>query len=233
MNDGELDMRVTHVAAPVRHQLVDTLRRAILELRFRPGDRLVERELCELTGVSRTSLREALRQLESEGLVSIIPNRGPIVATVDREEAEQIYDLRAVLEGFMGRRFAERATDKQIKRLREALEAFRKAVKRGDARDLISTKSEFYDQLMTGSGNRALEGALRNLHGRVTLLRATSMGQPGRIAVSLRELEGIVDAIARRDPVAAERACIEHVHNASKIVLEVLEDGDWAKRPKP
>lgn len=230
MANSQFDFHVTQVAAPVRHQLVETLRRAIFEFHFKPGDRLVERELCELTGVSRTSLREALRQLETEGLVKIIPNRGPIVASVDREEAQEIYELRAVLEGFMGRNFAVRATDTEIRRLSEALDAFRRAVKRGQPRDLIATKSAFYDVLMEGSGNRALDSALRNLHGRVTLLRATSMASPGRIEFSLKELEAIVAAITARNAAAAEKACASHVRNAASTVMKVLDDGDWSAK---
>src|SRR3546814_5903815 len=81
--------RVTSVAAPLRHQIVKTLRQAILDSRFRPGDRLIERELCELTSVSRTSLREALRLLEAEGLVRIVPQKGVVVAAFDEEESGQ------------------------------------------------------------------------------------------------------------------------------------------------
>lgn len=230
MSSGPLDFRVTQVAAPVRHQLVETLRRAILEFHFKPGDRLVERELCELTGVSRTSLREALRQLETEGLINIIPNRGPVVTSVSREEAREIYELRAVLEGSMGRWFAQRASDKQVKQLREALQDFRKAVQRANPRDLITSKSAFYKLLMDGCGNHALEAALRNLHGRVTLLRATSMAAPGRTHESLKELEAIVSAVVARDADAAEKACATHVSNAAKNILDNLDRGDWLKQ---
>lgn len=217
-------MKIESVAAPVRKQLVDTLRRAILEFRFKPGDRLIERELCELTGVSRTSLREALRQLETEGFIDIVPHKGPVVAKVDAEEAAQIYELRAQLEGFMGRKFVERASDKQISALRKALDDFQKAVKLGQSKDLIAAKSRFYDLLIDGSANAPLESALRNLHGRVTLLRATSMSQPGRIDKSVKELDKIVSAIERRDAEAAERACRLHVENAAKVAVSLLKE---------
>lgn len=231
---SDLGLRVAAVAAPVRQQLVESLRRAILEFRFKPGDRLVERELCELTGVSRTSLREGLRQLETEGLISIVPNKGPVVATVGADEAAQIYELRALLEGFMGRRFAERATEKQISALKKALATFAKAVKAGaNRRDLVAAKGKFYDLLIEGSGNSALESALRNLHGRVTLLRATSMAQPGRIQKSLQELEEIMRAIEQRDANAADKACRAHVENASRTAISVLETENWAAEPAP
>ncbi|HWD15746.1 MAG TPA: GntR family transcriptional regulator, partial [Casimicrobiaceae bacterium] len=92
-------MRVGPIAAPVRSQTVGNLRNAILTGRFAPGARLVEAELCRLLGVSRPSVREALRQLEAERLVVITPFKGPAVARIEWPEAEQIYEVRALLEG--------------------------------------------------------------------------------------------------------------------------------------
>ena len=108
-------LRVKRNNITLRQQVLDVLRNAILEARFKPGDRLIERELCELTGVSRTSVREALRHLESEGLVRNIPNKGPTVATVGLEEAQQIYEMREALEGQAGRLFAQRAPAGEVR----------------------------------------------------------------------------------------------------------------------
>src|SRR5882672_4452774 len=92
-------MRVVRNTVTLRQQVLEVLRGAILNFQFKPGDRLIERELCEMTGVSRTSVREALRHLESEGLVQNLPNKGPMVATVTGEEAREIFEVRRVLEG--------------------------------------------------------------------------------------------------------------------------------------
>jgi DNA-binding GntR family transcriptional regulator len=222
MGVKDVDLRVEPVTASVRARLVDAIRKAILDFRLKPGDRLIERELCEQSGVSRTSVREALRQLESEGFITNLPNKGPVVATVTTREAKDIYELRAVLEGLAARKCALQATDGEIAGLRKAIDAFRKAVKSKDPRALIAGKTLFYDLLMAGARNDALEAALRNLHGRVTLLRATSMSQPGRVDSSAAELETIVDAIARRDAAAAERASRRHVERAAVIALAIL-----------
>lgn len=224
---SDLKLRVAAAAAPVRRQLIESLRQEVLNFRFKPGDRLIERELCELTGVSRTSLREALRQLEAEGLITIVPNKGPVVASVDVEEAAQIYEFRAVLEGFVGLRFAQRASDKEIAALRKSVDAFRKAVRKNEARELVAAKSGFYDVLIAGAGNAVIERSLRNLHTRVTLLRSVSMGQTGRTRKSLAELEEIVEAVARRDPEAAQKACIAHVEKAAEVALDVLRSRNW------
>ena len=93
------ELYIAPATAPLRREIETRLRTAIVAGRFKPGDRLIEREMCELLGVSRASLREALRQLEAEELVKIVPHRGPVVSDVTVEEAEQLYDVRAMLEG--------------------------------------------------------------------------------------------------------------------------------------
>src|ERR1700719_4244153 len=106
----------------VRAMVAQKLREAIMSGTLKPGQRLVERELCEMTGVSRPSIREALRLLEADGLVSTVPHRGPVVSTISLEEARQLYAARAVLEGFAGRECA---------RLRD-LAAIWRAIQNGD-----------------------------------------------------------------------------------------------------
>ncbi len=108
-------------AAPLRSQVVELLRRAIVGGELGPGERLVERVLCARFAVSRTVVREALRQLESEGLVTTVPQRGPVVAVLTAADAEALYEVRAVLEGLAGRAFAQRATPAERVALRERL----------------------------------------------------------------------------------------------------------------
>jgi DNA-binding GntR family transcriptional regulator len=119
--DG-LAVQVNRVAAPVREQVLDQLRQAIVEMRLKPEQRLVERELIEQTGVSRTTVREVLRQLAAEGLVTTIPHKGTVVASPSVERAAELYEVRAVLEGMAARQFAERATDVHLRALRRAFE---------------------------------------------------------------------------------------------------------------
>lgn len=130
------EARVRRVAAPLRQQVVGELRESILAARFEPGTRLVEKVLCERYEVSRTVVREALRQLEAEGLVRIVANRGPVVATLSPQEAASLYEVRGALEALAGSLFAQRATDEQCAALQQALQRVRDTVgKRGSARE--------------------------------------------------------------------------------------------------
>lgn len=204
------------VVAPVREQVARNLRRAILEQRFKPGDRLVERELCELTSASRTSVREALRQLESEGLVKSSA-RGAAVASVDRTEARDLYEARCALEGLAGALCAERADREDLRGLREALAGLRAAGK--DSRLLLQAKDRFYAALLAGADNEVISSMLASIHARVGILRAESLARPGRPAEAVRELSLIVRAVAHRDPAAAEEACRNHVRSAARSLL--------------
>ncbi len=215
-------LRVKRNNITLRQQVLDVLRNAILEARFKPGDRLIERELCELTGVSRTSVREALRHLESEGLVRNIPNKGPTVATVGLEEAQQIYEMREALEGQAGRLFAQRAPAGEVSRLVEANERLERAFQSGDIQKIVGETTHFYDVFLEGCGNDLIRDAIRSLNARIVYLRVTSMSQPGRSPGSLHEMRRIVEAIARRAPDDAEEACKDHVRRACAAALEVL-----------
>lgn len=207
-------------ATPVRSQLVVALRQMIFEFRYQPGDRLREQELCRAMGVSRTSLREALRQLESEGLIESAANRGSIVRKVGATEARQIYEMRAVLEGFLARRAAERATETQKAELGAILQSLRVAVASRDMRRIIAGKSQMDRLLMSVADNRALSVSLERLHGRVNLLRVSTILTEGRGAQSLAEIERIVAAIMAGDGDAAERATRLHIERAWEIAAQ-------------
>ncbi|NEJ72848.1 FCD domain-containing protein [Rhizobium phaseoli] len=220
MNDGTL--QVERQSASLRIQVEEKLRQAIAEGRFRPGDRLIERELCALIGVGRTSIREALRQLEAEGLVTSYPHRGPVVTLITYEEADQLYKVRAILEGFAGQQFAERGSEVEIRALAKAVEEFESAVNAGNSAILARAKNAFYDCLMSGSGNIFARQMLTSLHNRINLLRMTSMNQPGRLFHSLSEIKEIAAAIEARDALRAQAACKLHIEKAAKVALQYL-----------
>ena len=216
-------MRVVRVAAPLRQQVLEKIRTAIAVGQLAPGTRLIERELCEITGVSRTLIREALRQLESEGLVEVIPNKGPIVATISARQAHEVFQLRAELEGLASELFAELASDAQMKALQDAFAHLREAYDGGDSVAMLAAKTRFYECLVDGSGNETLGNVLRQLHARAMVLRATSLSQPGRTARSERELAELMKAIRKRDGAAARKASVAHVTKAAQAALNVLQ----------
>lgn len=228
----EMNLQIPRQAATLRLLVEEKIRGAIAGGHFKPGQRLVERELCEQIGVGRTSVREALRQLEAEGLVVTVPHRGPEVSSISREEARQLYELRALLEGFAGRNFAEHGSAAAVARLKQAVSTFRKAAKApADRTALVAAKTEFYAALMDGAGNMFVKQALTHLHNRITLLRVTSMTQKGRLADSVAEIEKIAEAIMAGNGAKAEAACRTHIEKAAEVALAVLAH-DEPKKPR-
>jgi DNA-binding GntR family transcriptional regulator len=218
--------RIERVPAPVRAQVLDNLRQAILNRHFAPGARLIERELVELTGVSRTSIREALRELAAEGLVTTIPNRGTVVASMSAEEARQLYEVRSVLEGLAGRLFVQNASDSQRRALQRAFATIeRLAAKKAS---ILEAKDRFYDILSAGGGNNVLHQTTSGLHARVRGLRSLSLSLPGRVEQSIAELREVVDAINANDADKAARLCRRHVLNASAAAMQALKTADEA-----
>jgi GntR family transcriptional regulator, trigonelline degradation regulator len=208
---------------PLRSKVTERLRSAICTQRLPQGSRLIERELCEMLGVSRTLVREALRQLEAEGLVTNIAHRGPSVAVLDRPTAAGIYEVRAVLEALAGRLFVERARPEHKQRLKAALAAMFKAGEQGDIPRWLRGTGQFYDALFAGAGNEVIAAILRPLSGRIYLLRARSMAMPGRREESLREMQAILDALLSGDAAAASDACQRHVETAAAYALRSFD----------
>jgi len=203
--------------ALVREQVVSILRDAIVQMEFLPGQQLVERELCDMTQASRPSIREALRQLESEGLVESRNGRGAVVAALSRAQAEQLYEVRAELEGMAAEWFTRRASEEQRAELHGALDAIAAAVRAGEG--MRAAKDEFYRVLIEGAGNAFLSDTLAGLQRRVSRLRALTLSSPGRPAQSLAEISAIVAAIDAGDALQARRIALVHVEEAARTAL--------------
>ncbi len=207
----------------VRAIVAQKLREAIMSGNLKPGQRLVERELCEMMGVSRPSIREALRLLEADGLVNTVPHRGPMVSTISLEEARQLYAARAVLEGFAGRECARLHDPAVVRRIGNALTRLRAALSESDMIAILEAKTDFYAALIGGCQNAFIERMLKPLHDRITLLRITSMSQPKRVNKTLREVTAIWRAIQSGDADLAERCCVDHVKAAAVAALDMIE----------
>jgi len=207
----------------LRGQVEEYLREAIVTGQLKPGVRLVERELCTHMGISRPSLREAMRLLEAEGLIQHIPRRGPVVASITAKEARDLYAVRALMEGFLAREFVRLASDAAVDELEAAARRLREEAAVGDQRRLLSAKSHFYDMLLAHCGNELVVRVFRRETQRISLLRATSLARPDRLPESLREIEALVQAIRDRNANLAEQIARDHVKRAEKVALEVLQ----------
>lgn len=213
------------VAAPLREQVIAALRQAILDFQLKPGQRLVERELIEQLGVSRTTVREALRELTSEGLVTVVPQRGAMVSAPSRDEIVDLYEIRAALESMAVKRFVERASNDETARLRKTVAAFSSVTKRrGSIMSVLRADGGYYDVLFQGSRSPVLKQMLESVQSRVQALRSTSFAESERTREVGEELSAVVDAIAQRKAGSAARLAAQHVRNAADATLRGLAE---------
>ncbi|KAB1649191.1 GntR family transcriptional regulator [Pseudoclavibacter endophyticus] len=215
---------LARVSAPLREQVIDVLTQAIIENRLRAGQRLVERELVESLGVSRTTVREALRELATQGLVDVVPQRGAVVASPTYDEARDLYEVRASLESLIVARFVEKADDEQVARLEAAVETFAASVDAGDGVvGVLASKDEFYEVLLEGAGSSVFKELVARLQLRVHVLRARSLSAAGRSHATVGELRAIVGAVRRRDAASAANLTSAHIRAAAHTALDHLK----------
>lgn len=206
----------------LRTRVEEFLRTSIMDGRIKGGERLREVELCEQLNISRSTLREALRTLEAERLISIEPHRGPTVVRITEKAARDLYALRALLEGFAAHEFARLASDADVERLRKAVQALNRQAKGSNKSALLAAKRDFYDVLLSGCENDLVKDMLPGLLSRINLLRATSFARPDRLPESMAEIDHIFERILARDPLGAQAAAQSHIVNAQRTALEVL-----------
>lgn len=211
------------------------LRDAILQLRLAPGQRLVERDLAEQTGASRTCVRAALQHLRNEGLVERSPRGVLSVAAVSADEARQIYEVRAALESAMARQFVARAGADEQRALAIAADQVEAAVRRRDPAAYVAALGEFYDVLLRGSGNQVAHRFLNMLHARITYLRrlTTDRATFERETRTAQLLRGIQQAAAARNAELAAKRCAAFVERSARFALQVLAETRVIPPPAP
>lgn len=216
--------RVTRHPAPLRHQVARLLREDILDGVYAPGERLLEGTMCASYGVSRTVVREALRQLETERLVTVLAHRGPIVTVLTADDIKCVYDVRRVLEGLAGELFARTASAEQAEALVAHLTEMEVSYVRGTVKTREQAKERFYELLLDGAGNEVLAADLSTVHARIALFRRYAFVDDARVRHSFDELRAIVEAAAvARDPEEARRRCEHHIAVAGRLAMEEYE----------
>jgi len=222
MSASAQPMKVVRPDKTLRELSLEKMREAIVNMHFKAGERLVERDLCEQLGVSRTIVREVLRHLESEGLVAILPNRGPIVAETTAEEARQIYEIRGVLEGIAAKACAEKADPTVAQLLEGVLDRIRASYARENLPDVLTATGEFYRTLFEHSGRLVAWGIVKSITVRINHLRSMTIKTAGRDKEGPEQMQRIIDAIRAGNGEAAYRAANSHVGSASAIAQELL-----------
>ncbi|WP_336509523.1 GntR family transcriptional regulator [Ruegeria lacuscaerulensis] len=202
------------------------MRDAIVEGRFEPGQRLVERPLCEQLGVSRTVVRETIRFLEAEGLVEVIPNKGPIVAWLNRDDARQIYEIRMMLETAAAESCAQNVTKELSDKLESALDSLIQASSNNEPAALLRATDEFYQTIFEGARRDIAWEVFQRLTGRISRLRAMTFSEQNREMLGIDHMSSICKAIVAGDAKAARNAVQKHITDAAKVADKILVDAE-------
>lgn len=203
---------------PLREQVRDELRDRITSGAFEPGRHIIERDIAAELGVSRVPVREALRLLESDGFVQVVPRRGVMVTKLSHKDVEELFDVREALEVLACRRAAQRATPEDLRGLRQMLDNALLAVERGNSAAIGQANAEFHDEIVELAHNDLLASILAPLRSRLHWLFRQN-DNPLRL---WHEHEDLYRAIESGDGDAAAAHAVEHVRTNRELVLHLL-----------
>ena len=213
---------------PLREIVFESLREAIINGHLKPGERLMEIQLADEMGVSRTPVREAIRKLELEGFVVMIPRKGAYVAGISLKDIADVFEIRAALESLAAALAAERITEDELEALERSLVKVAECTEANDLDSLITVDTDFHDILYKASRNDRLVQIVSNLREQIQRFRMSSLSHPGRMKDALEEHRKLVEALSERNVELARTLAREHIENAENSMLDVIrtkEDG--------
>lgn len=208
---------------PLREIVFEALREAIINGTLKPGERLMEIQLAEEMGVSRTPVREAIRKLELEGFLVMIPRKGAYVAGLSMKDIADVFEIRGALEGLAAGLAAERITEEEMEELERLLVKIGECIQSDDLNAVIEQDTEFHDVLYKATRNEKLGLIISNLREQIQRYRTASLSSPGRTKIALEEHKQIVEALSERDVEKAQRLAREHIENAENSMLAILD----------
>ena len=205
---------------PLREVVCETLRNAIVSGILQPGERLMEIQVAEELGVSRTPVREAIRKLELEGFVVMIPRRGTYVSDLSIKDINEVYEVRTALDVLAAELAAERITEEELEEMERLLVEIGEYIEIYDMDKIVEADSKFHDILYRASRNERLVGIINNLREQLTRFRSLSMSYPGRLKDMLGEHTRLVEALGQRNVALAKNLAGEHMANAEQTLLK-------------
>lgn len=222
--DGRFEMGINEYL-PLRDVVFQTLRQAILRGELKPGERLMEVQLANKLGVSRTPIREAIRKLELEGLVTMVPRKGAEVAQITEKNLKDVLEVRRALEELAVTLACERMTYRQLKQLRAAAEGFCQALAQSDVTAIAEADVRFHEIIYTATDNQRLIQILGNLREQMYRFRVEYLKNKEFHPRLVKEHGEIIEALEARDEDLAARRIVEHIDNQELVIIDTLSRG--------
>ena len=209
---------------PLRELVFESLREAIINGRLFPGERLMEIQMAEEMGVSRTPVREAIRKLELEGFVVMIPRKGAYVAGISIKDIADVFEVRAALEALAAGLAAERITEEELDELERFLVEISELRESGNLDAIVEKDTKFHDVIYRASRNERLVQIVTHLQEQIHRFRTASLARPGRTRDALDEHKKLVEAISDRDVELAQKLAREHIENAENSMISAVQE---------
>lgn len=204
----------------LREKILETIRDAIASGALKPGEKVAEPELAERFGISRTPIREAFRQLESEGYLTVIPRKGAVVVSFSTKEVEEFYAIKSILEGYAANLACRNLTEKEIDKLSAINEKLGHLAEEDDIKHFFKIHNDFHELFRKAADNTKLDDLISSLVGKFQRLRYASLSKPGRMKISVQEHAKIIEAFRARNPELAEQLVRKNAEYGGRVLME-------------
>jgi len=204
----------------LREKILETIRDAISSGALKPGEKVAEPELAERFGISRTPIREAFRQLESEGYLTVIPRKGAVVVSFSTKEVEEFYAIKSILEGYAANLACRNLTEKEIDKLASINEKLRQLAEEDDIKHFFKIHNDFHELFRKAADNTKLDELISSLVGKFQRLRYASLSKPGRMKISVQEHNKIIEAFRARNAELAEQLVRKNAEYGGRVLMQ-------------
>lgn len=206
----------------LRERIVDFIKDSVVSGRLKPGERVPEQEIAENFGISRTPIREAFRQLESEGFITVTPRKGAVVSPITDKDVSEFYAIKSLLEGFAARTACAKLTEKGLKKLESLNASMARCAEKNDVKAFFKVDAQFHDTFLKACGNEKLFILIHQLVQQFERFRITAMSLPGRMQDSVKQHEEIVSAFKRGDAVLVESLVKANAERGRDVLVEEI-----------
>jgi len=209
----------------LREKILETIRDAISSGALKPGERVAEPDLADRFGISRTPIREAFRQLESEGYLTVIPRKGAVVISFSSKEVDEFYAIKSILEGYAAHCACKNLTEKEIDKLTAINEKLCQLAEEGDIKHFFKIHNDFHELFRKAADNQKLDEMITGLVEKFQRMRYASLSNPGRMQISVLEHNKIIEAFRARNAELAEQLVRKNAEYGGRVLMEAGEFG--------
>ncbi len=206
----------------LRERIVDFIKDSVVSGRLKPGERVPEQEIAESFGISRTPIREAFRQLESEGFITVTPRKGAVVSPITDKDVKEFYAIKSLLEGFAARTACQKLTPKEIKRLETLNAQMDRCAEKNDVKGFFKLDNQFHDTFLRACGNEKLCVLVHHLVQQFERFRFTALALPGRMRDSVKQHNGIIEAFKNVDTSLVETLVRANAERGRDVLVEEI-----------